>query len=184
MAGKKNSSGKETAGTQTQTEYAVTRENAFKAIEDGLDEIFGGYMKIFLGLARCSEDMRDKALSMMKDMDAPVETDAKEDVPADSVEQAVERPQEQENGGNAADTPPWEDSTQVTNPAQTTATAQAAPASPITKDDLLREIQAKFRKDRRNQEKVRSILLAYGASGLSLLPADKYADFLNDVRQL
>lgn len=88
------------------------------------------------------------------------------------------------------------DTAQTSEAAQTAEDAQAVqsvqPSSEaaevktvqISKDDILREIQGKFKKDKKNQERVRNILGAYGIVNLSQLPAEKYADFINDVRQL
>lgn len=197
-----------TAGQEAQLKESMTD------VTEGIQMLFAGYAKFFTGLSKLpmlgemslrgvpggsleqaleqpleQETGRQEAHAAHGGADSCSDTEGGDSSVSESDAADSDASDAAANGTAAVETPAG----QTADPAAGAPAAQnphagdgvkASNAVPITKDDLLREIQAKFKKDKKNQEKVRSILLAYGASGLSLLPEEKYADFLNDVRQL
>lgn len=208
---KPQGTGADTAGAAAKTagQEAQLKES-MADVTEGIQMLFAGYAKLFTGLSKLPTlgEMSLRGVpggGLEQALEQPLEQETgrqKAHVAHDAADSSVSDSDAADssvsdaaaNGTAAVETPAG----QTGDPAAGASAAgapvaqnphagdgvKASNAVPITKDDLLREIQAKFKKDKKNQEKVRSILLAYGASGLSLLPEEKYADFLNDVRQL
>lgn len=66
---------------------------------------------------------------------------------------------------------------------QATASGDGTPAK-VTIEDITRVIVAKIKVDRSNNAKIGSILKNYGVAKVSLLPEDKYADFLSEISSI
>jgi len=138
--------------------------------------------------------------------EVPAETPAEEATGEDSGSGAGELPDSSEDAESADtsanwppdDTPPWEppkeeppkeESSKAEPQAEVKgATPKTAgkekPAVTITKDDIRSVIVAKIKQKRDVNDKVQSLLQAYGVSALSDLPDDKHEAFLADISQL
>ena len=132
----------------------------------------------------------------------PSEGNAQDDTAA--AEETAEDTEDNSVPADTADTPPWEDTSQKADtgqkeeppdkapgadkptepPAETPPAQQKTRVPILTKDDITKIIVQKIKQNRKNNEKIGSILKTYGVAKVGDLPASKYEAFLTDISQL
>ena len=154
--------------------------------------------KLSHGLKMTFEGMAMVFDSLGVDMGVPaVKTDdAKTATPADPIDPAAdklssaEETVSEEHDTDSQDTTPEAESSVAESEGEAQDTAEevqpdaadpAEPTSDVSIDDITKIIVQKIKQNRKNNEKIGSILKTYGVAKVGDLPASKYEAFLTDL---
>ena len=148
-----------------------------RKLSQGLKMTFEGMAMVFDSIGV------DAAVPTVKADDANTEVTA-DTASADKAGAVEETESEEHNTAPAAEAqnPAPEAENEVTAEAPSEAQPDASePTSAVSLDDITKIIVQKIKQNRKNNEKIGSILKTYGVAKVGDLPASKYEAFLTDL---
>lgn len=178
-------------------------------LKDGLKGVFITTAKIFdaigaedaaaeiTGVAEAAVDAADNSSDSSSDSYTDSSSDqAEKEAPSKRKSRVKTEPVE---SGNASEAPESDSKASDSSDKEVTTRAEKTPQeateeqetaskdateSGVALDDITKVIVAKIKLDRSNNAKIGSILKNYGVAKVSLLPKDKYADFLAEISSI